>query len=409
MRDRRTIRRQVGLRMLWLLLLPALAVGVQAQGEGILSGQVINGTAGGAAIGAGIPVTLRILRDGSEAGRLETTTEADGSFRFEGLDPDPALEYRLEATYRGAINSHPEPLQFEEGQTSLEATLTVYETTADADEIVVNSAHLIVESFGPVLRISEIHLFGNQGDRLYIGQAEGEAARTLFIPLPAGAVGLAVQDEQQPGRFVQVEGGLWDSKPVPPGRETSTAFFSYHLMVSGETLSLERTFAYPVTTLNVLVAQPGPTLSSEQLQGGGVESFQGQQYRFFSAQNLAADMPLVLSLTVQPAAAGSQGMPGASAEPAGPAAGTTPGSQGLLRGIGLGLALLAALGAAVYPFTVRREGRRPAGAPGPLTTPTARRLLADLADLEESFEAGQVSEDRFQQRRVEIYQALKAL
>ena len=39
---------------------------------------------------------------------------------------------------------------------------------------------------------------------------------------------------------MEVDGGLVDTEPVPPGSESSLVFFSYHLMVTGETVPLER-------------------------------------------------------------------------------------------------------------------------------------------------------------------------
>ena len=87
---------------------------------------------------------------------------------------------------------------------------------------------------------------------------------------------------------METAGGVLDTEPVPPGQETAMAFFSYHLMVMGDAVSLERRFAYPVDSLNVLAAQPGLAVASDQLLSMGAESFQGQQYEFFVGQGLAS-------------------------------------------------------------------------------------------------------------------------
>jgi hypothetical protein len=39
----------------------------------------------------------------------------------------------------------------------------------------------------------------------------------------------------------------------------------------------------------------------------------------------------------------------------------------------------------------------------------ARRLLAELSDLEEGFEAGQIDEETYQRERAAKYEALKSL
>ncbi|MGD2207286.1 MAG: hypothetical protein PVH17_10945 [Anaerolineae bacterium] len=394
---------------LGLLLVLALVGTVHAQGAGSLEGRIVNGTADGPEMEAGVPVTLRVLRGGNEVDTLETVTDADGRFRFEGLDTDPSLEYWPEAVYLGVPYSNDEPYQFDSEQALLDVTLTVFETTMDDDSVRLDSVHFIIESFDQVLRVSEIHLFSNTGDRTYVGQVEGEKRLTIDIPLPENAVGLAFQQDISEERFVEVEGGLMDSEPVPPGQEASLVFISYHLMVGESPIPLERRFAYPVDTLNVLAAEPGLALRSEQLQARGVESFQGRQYQFFVGRDFPPDTPLVLELLVEETT-GAADMPAAPAEgdPAAPAA-STRGNQGLFRWLGLVLAGLGVVGAVVYSLATRRPSAAPALRRSLTSDPKARRLLADLADLESAFESGQVNQTTYERRRAELYEAIKSL
>ncbi len=409
--------------------LPALEVAAQAQGAGILEGQVVNGTAGGPQAGAGMAVTLRVYPRDTEVPQaqvdaLETTTDASGSFRFEGLDTDTSLEYRPEVVYLQVPYTSAEPYRFDDArtpsaQTTLTATITVYETTDDDSAVDLDSIHLIAESFGEVLRISEIHLFGNAGDRTYVGRAgDEEQATTVHIPLPGNAVGLAFQESTSDERFIEVEGGLMDTGPVLPGEETSLAFFSYHLMATtfgagSETITLERRFAYPVSSLNVLVAQPGLDLRSEQLTARGLELFQGRQYAFYGTEDLAADTPLVMELVPVPDEAGGQSAEGASATGGqNVTVASARGNQEVLRWLGFGLLGLAVIGAVVYALA---RGRAPAtsadvvaSTPDLFADPESRRLLADLADLEEAFEAGQVDGATYERRRAELFEALKS-
>jgi hypothetical protein len=379
---------------------------VQAQEAGILEGQVVNGTAGGPQVGAGITVTLHVNQGDTELKSLETTTTTGGRFRFEGLDTDAALAYWPEAVYLGVPYRNAEPYQFTAGQTQVDASLTVYETTGDGSAIRLDSVHVIVESFEQVLRVSEIHFFGNSGDRTYVGRN----GQTVFIPLPAEAVGLAFEEETPGERFVEVQGGVMDTAPVPPGTETSLAFFSYHLVPAGNTVPLERSFAYPVADLNILAAQPGLTLQSDQLQAAGTRSFQDQQYELYTGQDLSSDTPLAVTFSLVPAAAGSSSVPEAAA-PAMPGAAPAPGggNQRLLRWLGAALSGLAVVAAVIYPLVARQKGPAPASAPKLAKDPQARQLLAELAALEEAFEAGQIDEEAYARRRAGKYEALKAL
>jgi hypothetical protein len=400
-------------RLGWMVLAILIFFGsfatAQAQGPGVIEGEVTNGTAGSAAVGAMLPVFLHVYDGGVEVDTLETATDADGRFLFDGLATDPELEYWPEVLYLGVPYSTAEPIQFDGEQLTLSTTVDIYETTDDDGTVRLDSVHMIAESFGEVLRISEIHLFGNTGDRTYVGGSDDQGT-TVFIPLPEEAVGLAFDEQGAEERFIEVPGGLMDTGPVPPGTETSLAFFSYHLMVTGEEIPVERTFAYPVTVLNILVAQPGLALSSEQLQSRGPQSFQGREYEFYGTQGLAAGAPLMLEfmpLAEAPVATGDSEAPASS----GPVVrgASSRGSQGLLLWIGFGLAALAVIGAVVYPLFSQPGASEPESTLDLSSDPKARRLVVELADLNDAFEAGEIDEASYERQRTDKVAELKSL
>ena len=396
MRNRQVGKLGIGLGLLLILILSGV---VYAQGEGVIEGQVVNGTADGPPVGAGITVTLRLYQGDAVTDTLTTTTDAEGRFRFEGLDTDPALGYQPQARYQGVTySSPPPPLSFAGEQTALETTISVYETTEDDAAITLDSVHIIADSFGEVLRISEIHLFGNSGDRTYVGET------TVRIPLPPGAEGLSYHQGAEEERFIQEGDMLLDTAPVPPGRESSLAFFSYHLMAAGGSVPLERQFAYPVGQLNILAAQPGLQIESDQLIAKGPENFQGRQYALYSATGLGPDAPLVATLipVVDEASPGGGAMP-----PDHPgAAASGRGSQGVLRWLGFALAGLVLAGGVAYVTATRSQAAPPA--PAWETDPQARRLLVQLADLEDDYEAGRVEADEYERRRAALYDEVRS-
>ena len=111
------------------LLFVLFAAGIaRAQGSGVLEGEVVNGTAGGPEIGATLAVALHVFQGDAKVSTLETTTDAEGHFRFEGLDTDPGLEYWPEVTYLGVDYRPLVPYQFTAEQPALQVALTVYET-----------------------------------------------------------------------------------------------------------------------------------------------------------------------------------------------------------------------------------------------------------------------------------------
>jgi hypothetical protein len=391
-----------------LLALLVLALPVRAQDAGILEGQVLNGTEGGAEIGAGIPVNLYLFDASLEEQILTTETGADGRFAFEGLDTSAMLEYWVEATYDGVSYGAEKLLQFTDGETTLDTMVTVYETTGDDSEVRLDLVHIFAESFGEVLRISETHLFGNSGDQAYIGEeTDGGRRETVFVPLPEDSVGFALGEGIPEDRFAVASGGLIDSEPVRPGTLMSEVRFSYHLMASGSAMSLERSFAYPVTNLTVLVAQPGLSLGSEQVQSTGTQMIQGRQYEIFAGENLGPDTPVGLVFTP---VEGMGVSPGTGEMPGGqvPSSGSAGGSQGPLLWIGVGLALVVVAGAVVYAATTRRPAAAGGADAGLASDAKARSLLAELADLEDAFEAGEVDGSSYERQRAAIYEELKA-
>lgn len=388
------INRWIGIAILAVGLGLAAANVVLAQGTGVLEGQVVNGTAGGAEIGAGLPVIVHVRQDGAEIEALETATEAGGRFRLTGLDRSAGIEYWPEVVYQGVSFFSPDPYQFGDGQITLAVTVTVYETTDNDSVVRFDSAHWIIEAFDSMLRITEVYLVGNSSDRAYVGR-DGQ---TVVIALPGEAVGLAYEEGTPADRFRQVEGGVADTWPVTPGAGTTWIVFSYHLPVE-QVVPMQRSFAYPVTRLEVLVSGPGWTLRSDQLQAQGPMAFQGQEFDVYEAQGLAANAPVRLEL-VRGATAESGPPSGMSGTASG--GGAVGGGQRFLRWLGVVLAGLAVAAALAYPSlapggtaTVDRSARQ------------AQRLLDDLAALEEAVEAGEIDRETYERRRVELYRAIR--
>ena len=216
---------------------------------------------------------------------------------------------------------------------------------------------------------------------------------------------------------MEVEGGWLDTAPVPPGEATSTIFFSYHLAVGGGTVPLERRFAYPVSSLNVLVTQPGMTLQSDQLEDLGLQSIQGSQYEFYASEALAAGTPLQMEFIPVAGAASAPAMPGgAEGSTTGGTVGGAPGgteatprgNQELLLWIGLSLAVLAVGAVIIYALSTGRPASGPDSSPDLASDPETSMTLIKLADLEDAMEAGDLDEEAYQRQRAELYETLKS-
>ena len=81
----------------------------------------------------------------------------------------------------------------------------------------------------------------------------------------------------------------------------------------------------------------------------------------------------------------------------------------MLRWIGFVLMGLAVVGVVVYAATAKRPATAAASGPNLSSDPKARLLVAELADLDEAFEAGNLDEAIYERQRAEKREALKSL
>ncbi len=141
----------------------------------------------------------------------------------------------------------------------------------------------------------------------------------------------------------------------------------------------------------------------------GAETFQGQQYEYYVGQGVGLDAPLIVEFVLSPDVSGGQGTAGmpAGSDPAALGA-STRGNQELLRWLGMGLAALVVVGAVAYALATKSSARVPASIPNLAADPKTRPLVAELADLEDAFEAGQVEAAAYERRRAEIHSKLKS-
>jgi hypothetical protein len=181
-------------------------------------------------------------------------------------------------------------------------------------------------------------------------------------------------------------------------------------MVTGDSVPLERRFAYPVTNLNMLVAQPGLTLNSEQLQSRGIELFQGRQYELYATQALDPNVPLVVEFVPLADVSGGAGTVETPAQGGEKMSGATPrGNQPLILWMGIALAALAVAGVVVYSLATRQPAAATSGVTDLAANPKAQGRLAELADLEDAFEASKVDEATYERQRAELYEELRSL
>jgi len=311
---------------------------------------VVNGTANGGPVES-LTVMLHVFAGMEEQPSQTDTTDAEGRFRFEGLGTEADHGYALLLNYRG-VDYGSSLLTFSEEETTLSVPIQVYEPTEDDEVVSIERAHIFVDFQEDHLLLGEMYFFSNSSDRTYIGAeevAEGQRG-TLRLSLPTGAEGLTFESGELGQRFFETEEGFVDTWPLLPGQASRRLMFSYSLPYDPSGYDLTRGIPYPLQAVNVLVAEVGVDVTSDQLTLEGSRGMQGQSYLNLSGQNLNKGERLSMHFSGSP---GERVVEGREAMPAEP---LQPGGQSLWRWATLGLVVLAVGFALGYPL-LRRQSK----------------------------------------------------
>jgi hypothetical protein len=381
--------RKLPLLLALVLLCLVIAPAVLAQGEGIIEGQVTNGTAGAPVESvAGLEVTLYEMVGGSPVLLSSTTSDGDGWFRFEGLATHPDLSYRFQLEYEGIV--YGAVSAFPADNTLLRVAATVYETTGDDSNVVVDRQHVIVDFGTGAALFQELYILNNTGDKIYVG----EEGATLRFSLPDGATSLGFSDAETEAHMVETDGGLAFVRPVMPGQ--SQVMYSYDLPYDGTALTVSRIVVYPTRSLDLLVANSGVRVDSPQMVYQGLSGGDETAYQHFSAENLPGEAVVELRLSGSPQGAGTFTPQGAS---------WTSGLQEHGSAVALAMGLLGAL----LPFAQLRWGRRLEPTAEREVEPIVQRgeLLHLIADLDDAFVEGRLDEESYRQLRGKMKERLR--
>jgi hypothetical protein len=173
-----------------------------------------------------------------------------------------------------------------------------------------------------------------------VGDEEGQTVQFL---LPVGAINVRVDEVEVAGKFIIDDETIWATDPLPPGTAVTQHVIGYMLPYNpDEELVLAREYAYPVSSLNLLVPEVGVEVAVSGLELKGTMG-QQQQYLNYAAENLPQGERWSVTFRGQPTAGTGMGTSSTSEGIPVPES-----SQRTLLAIGLGLTVLAAFAPFVY-------------------------------------------------------------
>jgi mono/diheme cytochrome c family protein len=386
---------------------PAVAESV----TGAIIGQVTNGTAG-----SDDPVNMEVtlFRWDSQFAPLEpltTTTDAEGRYRFDNIELNPAYAYGASVSYRDNRFLS----RFARGTTNpLELPITVYEATEDPSVIKITGLVTQLTAIGTGVQVVQIFNFDNTSDRYYTtSETVGEDAKvSLVINLPPGAAIIGFPNNEN--RFVVSEDQttVVDTLPVMPDGDHIVQLV-YLLPYNDEAAIIEQPLNYPLDgEVRLLLLPDTLEAVTDQLTLLGPQTVGSNTYRGYGGTlQLTPNDVLRFELRGSAAPAAAQLQPTQSI------------SSNNLIGIALvavGVVVLVGAGLVLY----NRSRSAPAPQPPAKTPPKPKAqaqpaasdedklidaLVRQIAELDDDHTQGRINHDVYQRQRRKLKKRLSEL
>ncbi len=212
---------------------------------------------------AGLAVSLTVSR--GEEGRSygPVPTDRDGTAHFD--IPGIAEESQASAStaYQG-VKYESDPVMLAPGADSVEIPLAVYEATSSSEKVVVSFHHSVLRPMKGAVRVTEMLMLDNRGDRTYVGRRELQPGlRAVFeYALPPGYRQLELGRGLMACCVMQLDGKLIDTMELKPGRRTIQ--FRYVIPATEGKLPFQPDITFATERYNVLV---DPALKVESATG----------------------------------------------------------------------------------------------------------------------------------------------
>ena len=357
-----------------------------------INGQIFNGATNESV--SGLEVSLRAFtRELDEVLALTEMVDENGRFAFDLTLIPPDWVYIVSTDYNETRFSS-EVNQLNPNQPTLEMPIIVYDATTDETAVGIDQIHIIVEFIGDRLRINELYIFNNRAAAVFTGKMGNLEEGTVEIALPAGAENVAFQRAFQSldsfipaSEMIQTETGWADTLPLRPGRGSLSLLAQYELPYEAG-LTLAHPLRYDTNQATLSLPDVGAVVTNEGWAEQPPQVLDSGTFLNYVHSGLTAGNALTLELN---------GRPRLVLDAEGNNTLVRDTNQELLIG---GIGLLLVVGTAVFFL---RQWQQPA------TLDTRDDLLQAIAALDDAYEAGSVSEGRYQHQRAELKGRLVAL
>ena len=399
------------LRSLWLILccgaLLVLSIGLASasspsQETVSIRGKVVNGTEGFSVPDGLVVLMLITSPDGTLAGTGQTVTAPDGSFGFDGSLRVAEGAYTLSVDYSGVFYS----LSLSQDELAEEQVITVYEPTEDAQIIVVDRQVMVITGFDVPKRTAtatEFVRFTNPTDRTL--RPNLETARPgmfsfMRFALPPEAANVTVQSNLRGGEIISVGTGFALTAPVPPGEHSVD--FAYTFPYEGGSVAYRNSLPQGAGIFQILVPNQWESVEISGLDPRPPVGIQEEVYHAWEGRAIPVGPGVELRLDGLP-------QPGVFARIGGALSGASFWLTAIPSAMGTVLLALLVLGllrrhrpAIAYDAAILGAAEEDAGPRVNANAGQRAMLVSALAELDESYQDGELDEADYLNRRAEL-------
>ncbi len=358
--------------LLALLLFVTLSAPVAAaDGDGIISGRVINDTSDGSPVGVlEVALDFHVSDAHSSEEPVIVNSDSEGNFEFRGLNTAELYTYHVSVDYQD-VRYYSSAISFTNGQTEINTGVIVYDTTNSSEEINISMSHTVIYVEDDGLTFVELLYINNTGDHTYTGSQElpDNTSFTLVLPMSPDAEHFHPEMGITENEYVITGDGLFYTAPIKPGSILISYSYCVHDFTSDYTF--ERTVEFSQSAYEFLVHGAGG-VNVPELSRNEPLVLQGVSYEYFTGKNIPPGQTLTLQLS-----------------------GLIPEEE---RQTMLWLIIPAVLLVAVLLLALNRRSKSP-GAP---VKKGEDKLLAQIASLDDAFGNGDIDEDEYQWQRKEL-------
>ena len=339
----------------------------------------------GSLLGEGIPVTLYAFDNMEFVYSTTLSTNPEGFAIFENVDMPSGRAFLSSVDFQDVMYGSDvgSPVSPDE---PVDLSITVYETTTDLSQLVVDRLHIFYDFSVPnSVQVVELYIMRNLSNQTVIGTEKN--GPVLSFHLPENAANLQFQDGEIGGRYQLTEDGFADTMAVHPSEEYQVVF-AYE-MPYNRRLDFSQKQELPISSA-IILAPEGIKIRGDNLTDSGLRDVQGTNYMMYSLSTLPANSEISMEISGSP-----KGLNAAT--------GSLPNSHtGLLIGLGaLGIALIVA---GVWLYRRDRSGSQEDEAEADFEEEaedldTPEQIMDAIIALDDLYKAGELPDEAYQERR----------